>query len=1015
MEISENMIRVSVGTLNSVMADTVVIDRRYNDLIMTSLLGYNNIINLSSKELNESSVCHVYCSSLGTYRSLHSGYETYTKNNNDSDNVHCLLYAKDAINQTETGEEFTSFIFCNSTIEDDAETHLNELYDKVYDKLIKYSSIPILKEWTSYIITKLNERLDLRELSVYTSNPNMRLSAYLLRGTKISIRKIIQEGLRNNSININGNNLPSEMIDESIGLNQYLSLFGETLAEKIQKGFRPKFIPGEDTYDTYVDNSDDFMYLSGKSMYEGQKSTIQAAVNNLKVNNSTFVLAEMGAGKTLLGAYITYSHHANRVKGLNSIIMCPSHLCGKWKREIEEHIPNAKGYIINNLTDIIDLEPKLRNRNRSENMYVIVSKEKAKLGYDTRPCAIWSKTKKAFVCPTCGQKLYKVEYEGKGRARRAVHVPLTELDMTKKYSYNVKCPNTVSKWDDKKKKNIPTVCNSGLWTSLNKDENHGWIKLGSEGWILEKHIIKITEDLMKLEKLGKKDSAFFSKIFEQYSLLQDDEPLKVTYKGPKKFGISKYIKNRMKNIFDYCLLDEVQDFEKQSQQAFASYELMKSSKKTILLTGTLLNGYADSLFYLLFRTNPKLMIKDGFKYKDEAEFARIYGTITKETSFDLQRGQKKKKSGSIKEKRMPGVSPLVFTKFLLPNAVFLSLSDISSGLPSYTETPVQVNLDEDVVAPYRLIEKEFKTIASSGYDNSKKSLFPLMQTLTVYPDAPHCTKPVVDPDSGDIIIEPTRLNKLRRNKDIRTLALVKEKLNNNEKVLIYYNSVNTTDIGNSLCEMFTEEGISAFELKSTVSADKREAYIEKEVSKGAQVMVCNPSLVETGLDLLDFTTIIFYQVGYNLFTMRQASRRSWRLSQTRDINVYFLYYKNTIQEQVLSLMAGKLQASMAIEGKFDEEGLRAMSNNDDMLTQIANNVVNDIKNTVSQDLFKSSTYVKEVSTVKKVRKKTSRRLLEDKMDSNGIRKMLTYANKKSNSHNKNLKEELLNNPMKIFF
>ena len=104
-------------------------------------------------------------------------------------------------------------------------------------------------------------------------------------------------------------------------------------------------------------------------------------------------------------------------------------------------------------------------------------------------------------------------------------------------------------------------------------------------------------------------------------------------------------------------------------------------------------------------------------------------------------------------------------------------------------------------------------------------------------------------------------------------------------------------------------------------------------------------------DLLAFTNIIFYQLGYNLFTMRQASRGSWRLSQDKDIKVYFLYYKNTIQEQAISLMATKLQAAMALEGKFSEEGLRAMSNNEDLLTQIANSVVEGIKNSVETTNF----------------------------------------------------------------
>ena len=87
--------------------------------------------------------------------------------------------------------------------------------------------------------------------------------------------------------------------------------------------------------------------------------------------------------------------------------------------------------------------------------------------------------------------------------------------------------------------------------------------------------------------------------------------------------------------------------------------------------------------------------------------------------------------------------------------------------------------------------------------------------------------------------------------------------------------------------------------------------------------------------------------------MRQASRRSWRLSQDKDIKVYFMYYKDTIQAQALSLMATKLQASMAIEGKFSEEGLRAMSNNENLLTQIANSVVEGIKDVVEINTFSS--------------------------------------------------------------
>jgi hypothetical protein len=53
-------------------------------------------------------------------------------------------------------------------------------------------------------------------------------------------------------------------------------------------------------------------------------------------------------------------------------------------------------------------------------------------------------------------------------------------------------------------------------------------------------------------------------------------------------------------------------------------------------------------------------------------------------------------------------------------------------------------------------------------------------------------------------------------------------------------------------------------------------------------VICHPKLVETGLDLLDFPTIIFYESGYSLHTLRQAGRRSWRIGQRRPVRVKFL-------------------------------------------------------------------------------------------------------------------------------
>ena len=209
------------------------------------------------------------------------------------------------------------------------------------------------------------------------------------------------------------------------------------------------------------------------------------------------------------------------------------------------------------------------------------------------------------------------------------------------------------------------------------------------------------------------------------------------------------------------------------------------------------------------------------------------------------------------------------------------------------------------------------------------------------------------------------------------------------------------------------EDIKAFELKASVKAEKRMEFITKEVNKGAQVMITNPALVETGLDLLDFTTIIFFQIGYNLSTMRQASRRSWRLSQTKDIQVYFFYYQGTIQEQAMALMATKLQAAQTIEGNFSEEGLKAMSNNEDMLTQIANNVVNDIKQVVDMEAFKSSKYVKEQSNTVRDHDKTIEQI-ECNMNDDGKRIVFNIEDPLSNTQQRFIDVTKLKNPIELF-
>ena len=74
--------------------------------------------------------------------------------------------------------------------------------------------------------------------------------------------------------------------------------------------------------------------------------------------------------------------------------------------------------------------------------------------------------------------------------------------------------------------------------------------------------------------------------------------------------------------------------------------------------------------------------------------------------------------------------------------------------------------------------------------------------------------------------------------------------------------------------------------------------------------------------------------------MRQASRRSWRIGQTEPVQVVFMAYRNTLQADALTLVARKLQSSLAVEGELPEDGLAAYGDDgDDLMLALARKIV----------------------------------------------------------------------------
>ena len=211
-----------------------------------------------------------------------------------------------------------------------------------------------------------------------------------------------------------------------------------------------------------------------------------------------------------------------------------------------------------------------------------------------------------------------------------------------------------------------------------------------------------------------------------------------------------------------------------------------------------------------------------------------------------------------------------------------------------------------------------------------------------YPDG--CTRgeTVFDPRSGDVIVQVPPLSEERLYpKEKALIDMVAAEWMEGRRVLVYATHTGTRDITERMDDMLTRHGFRVAVMKAdAVAPERREAWVADKVKQGIDVMICHPRLVQTGLDLIDFPTLIWDETDYSVYVVRQASRRSWRIGQTRPVKVVFMSYRNTLQADALKLVAKKMQSSLAVEGELPEDGLAAYGDDgDDMMMALARKIV----------------------------------------------------------------------------
>ena len=213
---------------------------------------------------------------------------------------------------------------------------------------------------------------------------------------------------------------------------------------------------------------------------------------------------------------------------------------------------------------------------------------------------------------------------------------------------------------------------------------------------------------------------------------------------------------------------------------------------------------------------------------------------------------------------------------------------------------------------------------------------------TCLPRRLHQGETVFDPRTGDVIVQVPPLSEEKLYpKEKALIDLVAAERMEGRRVLVYVTHTGTRDITGRMDDILTRHGFRVAVMKAdAVAPNRREAWVADKVKEGIDVLICHPRLVQTGLDLIDFPTIVWDETDYSVYVVRQASRRSWRIGQTRPVKVVFMSYRNTLQADALKLVAKKMQSSLAVEGELPEDGLAAYGDDgDDMMMALARKIV----------------------------------------------------------------------------
>jgi SNF2 family DNA or RNA helicase len=231
--------------------------------------------------------------------------------------------------------------------------------------------------------------------------------------------------------------------------------------------------------------------------------------------------------------------------------------------------------------------------------------------------------------------------------------------------------------------------------------------------------------------------------------------------------------------------------------------------------------------------------------------------------------------------------------------------DVLDSLPEKIDIHQALQMNENEGSLYNT-ERE-SILSKIGTENSANVLT-LIQNLRQY-----TTHPLLLPADSLGTADLTTL-KLTSSKFSRTIEIIDEIKARKEKVIIFTEYLQMIDAFKRVLQ--EHYSLEVFTIDGRVDISERQNRIDQfSANSGFGIMVLNPKTAGMGLNITAANHVIHYTRQWNPALEEQASARSYRNKQRKNVNVYYLYYVNTIEE----LIDARLRAKSALSGEVITE------------------------------------------------------------------------------------------------